>query len=243
MLRIGLCPQPSHERQVARNLERIRGCARGARGIHALFFGEAFLQGFDSLAFDPERDIDVAFDENSPALAEAAEIVRYYGVYLGFGYYEKDRGNFYAAYRVLDSQGQVLCHYRRRSPGWRYPDSPACYREGDAFCTFSILGKTFGLMVCGDFFTDSLLPDLKALEASADAFIWPVHCDYPLEQWRGGVEEEYRDHSKTLDKPVLFVNNLHRDEDRAKGGAYCWSKGQAVARLPAGEAGILTVEL
>jgi hypothetical protein len=128
-------------------------------------------------------------------------------------------------------------------PAGAIPIPPKCYREGEAFCGFSIKGKTLGLMVCGDFYTDSLIKELQAMEDRVDAFLWPVHCDYPLEEWEGGILEEYREHSRMLQKPVLFVNNLHPEESRARGGAYQWHKGQTLAHCPAGKAGMVVVKL
>lgn len=245
MALVGLCPRESGENRVEENLARIREDAvRGkALGLDALFFGEAYLQGFDSLLFCPEEDAKIAFREGHSVLKELGNIAREQAIFLGFGYFELDEDRFYAAYRVVNPLGRVICHYRRRSPGWRYPDAPPCYREGTEFKTFDIRGKTLGLMVCGDFYEPGLQAELQALSGRVDAFLWPVHCDYPLEDWENGILKEYREHSAQLLKPVLFVNNLHPLPERAKGGAYCWYRGRTLFSLPAGREGLLAVEL
>lgn len=159
------------------------------------------------------RRHDPGDTRNSPAARQP-------GAGIGFGFYEKaledERPALCAACRVVDGGGCLLCHDRRRSPGWRTKDAPN-YREGDRFLRFYLAGKTLAVMVCGDFWEEGLLKDLQALQDCADAFLWPVHCDDPLEEWEKRIKAEYVQRSLLLSKPVLFVNNLRLEPDRAKG--------------------------
>ncbi len=247
-MRIGLCPQLSLEGNTEENLSRIETCAKEAQrqGLSLIVFGEAYLQGFDSLHFDPQKDQDIAVTIHSPLIDQVKALAQAHEVAIGFGFHERtddEQPRFYAAYMVVGSQGETLCHYRRMSSGWRYPDSPACYREGTAPCTFTLNGLTLGVMMCGDFWEDLLMPTWQQLDSQVDAWLWPVHCDYPLADWLSGTRDEYRAHTKHLEKPVLFVNNLHADTDRARGCAAHWHQGLVVAEYPAGEPGMLTTSI
>lgn len=245
MPRIGLCVQLSEENKPAENLRRMSEMAREAQqnDLDALFFGEAYIQGFDSLVFQPDADMNIALSLDSETIKEIRKLAIQCRLALGFGFYELDCGRIFASYLVFDRNGQTICHYRRISPGWRIPDAPPCYREGAQLSRFTIRGTSFGLMVCGDFWTDSLMADIKTMDAQVDAVLWPVHCDYPLANWEASTREAYRERTKLLSKPVLFVNNLHLAPDRAKGGAYCWHQGVQRVEMPAGQAGILETSL
>jgi len=245
MLRVGLCAQLSETSNITANMARMEDMAGAARrqGLDAIFLGEAYLQGFDSLRFQPEHDREIALGISSQPIEGIRKMARNHRLAVGFGFYELAHEIFYASYLVLDRFGDTLCHYRRLSSGWRYPDSPACYQEGKTLTHFEIRGIKIGLMVCGDFWTEALMGSIHALERMADAMLWPVHCDYPLADWENGIRDEYRERSGILTKPVMFVNNLHPAPERAKGGAYCWHKGETQGALSAGQAGMLAVSL
>lgn len=245
MLRAGLCAQMSETSNITANTARMERMADEARrlGLDAIFLGEAYLQGFDSMNFQPEHDREIAQGISSQPIERIRNIARKHQLAIGFGFYEFVDGIFYASYLVVGRFGETLCHYRRMSPGWRYPDSPDCYQEGKALTGFEIKGIKIGLVICGDFWTKALMDSIHALEKSVDAMLWPVHCDYPLNDWENKIRDEYREHSGNLMIPILFVNNLHPAHDRAKGGAYCWHQGKTLGAFNAGQTGMLTVSL
>ncbi|HZK28664.1 MAG TPA: hypothetical protein VFD19_00430, partial [Clostridia bacterium] len=80
-------------------------------------------------------------------------------------------------------------------------------------------------------------------DETTDCFLWPVHCDYPVDKWNRVTHEEYRKRTQILAKPVIFVNNFIEEESRAKGGAYLWKQGKELASLAYGKPGILLVDL
>ena len=86
--------------------------------------------------------------------------------------------------------------------------------------------------------------ELAAL--GADAVLWPVWCDYPAAEWNEQVKLEYAAQASRCGCPVLYVNPFCVDPaapDAATGGAACFSGGRIVCEAPAGESGILFVEL
>lgn len=111
------------------------------------------------------------------------------------------------------------------------------YREGDGFHLFSYGGIRFATALCGDLWTPSRPEELAAL--GADAVLWPVWCDYPAAEWNEQVKLEYAAQASRCGCPVLYVNPFCVDPaapDAATGGGI-------ICEVPAGESGILFVEL
>jgi hypothetical protein len=135
--------------------------------------------------------------------------------------------------------------FRRVSVGWKdVRRTDGHYREGDGFHLFSYGGIRFATALCGDLWTPGRPEELAAL--GADAVLWPVWCDYPAAEWNEQVKLEYAAQASRCGCPVLYVNPFCVDPDApdaAAGGAACFSGGRIVCEAPAGESGILFVEL
>ena len=156
-------------------------------------------------------------------------------------------------YRGYDSAGVALEQaggdgidvFRRVSVGWKdVRRTDGHYREGDGFHLFSYGGIRFATALCGDLWTPGRPEELAAL--GADAVLWPVWCDYPAAEWNEQVKLEYAAQASRCGCPVLYVNPFCVDPaapDAAAGGAACFSGGRIVCEAPAGESGILFVEL
>lgn len=210
-------------------------------GTDLLVFPEAFFQGFQSLVFDYKKDLGVVVAQKGVEIGEIHKICQIYGIAIGLGYYEIDRGVIYSSYIVIDKEGRTLVNYRRRSKGWKESFACADYREGSDFSTFVLEGKTLGIVVCGDLWEEELLPEIIGMEC--DCMLWPVYTDYSEEVWN----EEYPEYLKqtaVLAMPVALVNAyVADDEERAKGGAFVAHFGNALHTLPLGEPGILRFDL
>lgn len=84
-----------------------------------VIFGEAILQGFDSLNFDYKNDIEISLGESSREIAILKKACNDYKIGLGFGYYENFKGAIYSSYMVISDKGETILNYRRRSPAGR----------------------------------------------------------------------------------------------------------------------------
>ena len=107
-----------------------------------------------------------------------------------------------------------------------------------------LCGIRFATALCGDLWTPGRPEELAAL--GADAVLLPVWCDYPAAEWNEQVKLEYAAQASRCGCPVLYVNPFCVDPDApdaATGGAACFSGGRIVCEAPAGESGILFVEL
>ncbi len=244
-MNIALIAATSLTDQVEENLNTLFAKARAAKGQGAdlALFGEAFLQGFEALTFEYESDIHKCLSLGSQAIARILAFCKQEGIALGVGYYENDHGAIYASYLLVGEEGQVLANYRRVSPGWKEPGAHADYREGKHFLSVRYKGRELAVIVCGDFWEDELLPQIIEMDDRADAFLWPVHCDYDVGSWQASEEAEYEKRSQLLAAPVLFVNNYTEEPDRAKGGLYHWHQGHTIAKSDMGQEGILLVEI
>lgn len=244
-MKICLSAKPLTLTNIDENGKRIRDAMREARtgGAELILFGEASLSGFEALTFDYERDIRRCLGISGPELARLRDVARDIGIGVGVGFYENYKGGIYSTYAVIDAEGDIREIYRRVSPGWKREDACADYRDGDEFHAFRYGDKLFGLMICGDFWEEDLLPALIELDPVVDAFLWPVHCDYTVRKWQSGEADEYRARTAIMAKPVLFINNYVDAEDRAKGGLYHWCRGRTLDKLPMGETGLLYIDL
>ena len=244
-MKIALVAALSQTKEKEQNFERLKKWAYEARaaGAQLALFGEAYLQGFEALTFDYQHDILQCESLHSQLLARICAFAKEAGIGLGLGYYELHKGAIYASYLLVSGQGQVMANYRRVSPGWKEPGAHADYREGDHFVSINYQGKELAVMVCGDFWEDALLAGLIQMDDRADAFLWPVHCDYIIKDWEDGEREAYCRRTEILQAPVLFINNYSNIEDRARGGLYHWHQGRTVAAKEMGSEDMLVVEV
>lgn len=116
-----------------------------------MIFGEAFLQGFDSLNFTAGHDMAVAVSREGRVIHELCQLAKEHAIAISFGFLEQDCGAFFSSQLTIDQTGRILDLYRRVSPGWKEPSAGKEYREGSGFHTFDFLGKKAAVGLCGDF--------------------------------------------------------------------------------------------
>lgn len=207
-------------------------------GSDLLVFGEAFLQGFEAMSFRYREDVKKTLFVRSPEITRIRYRAREAHLGLAFGFYENEGGALYSSYLLIGKDGGIAGHYRRVSKGWKEAWACPDYREGKDFTIFDFEGWKLCPLVCGDFWEDELLSRIIDKDTELDLFLWPVHCDYKIEDWLEKECRAYRDRTRILSRPVLFVNNYIEEEGRAKGGVYLWQQGRTLDALPYGEAGM-----
>lgn len=207
------------------------------RSAELILFPEAFLQGFEGLCFDYQKDILVAVSAQGAEIARVRRICKENGIGIGLGYFETEGGVIYSSYIIIDSNGKTIANYRRRSPGWKESYAGADYREGKEFISFQMKDKAFSVILCGDFWTDSLLDEISAIEC--DCMIWPVYIDFTIEDWESFEYAEYLERTQVLEMPVAFVNAYVEDPERANGGAFVAKHGRAEQELKMGKPALL----
>lgn len=90
-MRAGLVSYRCKNGDTAFNMAQIERALKEAAGkADMLLFGEAFLQGFDSLKFDFETDRAVAVSRDSETMEALKRLTKVYGAALLFGYIERE---------------------------------------------------------------------------------------------------------------------------------------------------------
>lgn len=235
-MNIGLACYEFRNNDVLFNLSQIEKALKSARGgVDLLCFGETFLQGFDALSWDYERDKDIAVSADSEVMQRLCGMTREYGTDVLLGYLERDGDGLYSSCAVI-ADGKVAHNYRRVSEGWKeYTITDGHYREGTQTDGFFYRGVPVKIALCGDlweyperFQTDGLL-------------IWPVYVNFSLDEWQE-YEAQYAAQARLAARRTLMVNSISR-EPISHGGAFCFVDGTVEKKLPYDRESILSVEV
>ena len=214
----------------------LAAMAEGAAlGADLVCFGEAFLQGFDSLCWDYDTDRFMALTRDDTPIRRIREASRSLGVDVLFGFIEREGDALYSSCMLVE-RGGIACCYRRMSRGWkdcRRTDSR--YREGTEPVRFPYRGWMCAVAMCGDLWDDTQ----DRFRLGEDILFWPVYCGYTPEAWRSGARAEYaaqcRDHAPL----TLYIDSIC-DGD-SQGGCAAFRAGATAAELPPGTEGLLLV--
>ena len=235
-MRIGLVSYRSENRNVPFNVSQIERALKETEGkVDLLCFGEAFLQGFDSLCWDFGTDKDMAVERSSGTIGHLLDLSCQYGTALLLGYIEREDDRLYSSCIVL-ADGKIVHNYRRISKGWKdYTLTDDHYCEGTETGEFLLNGKAIMPVLCGD------LWDFPERFKTDHLLIWPVYVNYSPEEWEDGILSEYAAQAAMAADDALMINPLDRDPE-CHGGAFHFRRGQVAARTPFDEEKILIVE-
>ena len=141
-MKIGLASYRCENRDMQFNIRQIERAMKETRGkADLLCFGEAFLQGFDSLCWDYEKDRHMAVEQSSETILYLRKLTERYGQALLTGYIEKEQDRLYSSCIVL-AGGEIVHNYRRVSRGWKeYTRTDFHYCEGEDTEPFELYGK------------------------------------------------------------------------------------------------------
>ena len=212
------------------------GFRRSAGKADLICFGEAFLQGFDSLCWDYDTDKTMAVELSSEVIGRLCGWTVQYGVSLITGYVEKEGDRLYSSCAAM-SDGKVVHNYRRISKGWKdFSKTDGHYSEGTEIKPFVLKEKKINLALCGD------LWDFPEKFKTENLLIWPVYVNFTPEEWTGGLLDEYAAQAALAAKDVLMINPLDR-EPANHGGSFYFRDGRVAAGLPFDKEDILFVDV
>ena len=234
-MRIGLASYRCENKNTEFNINQIERAMREAQGkVELLCFGEAFLQGFDSLCWDFEIDKNIAVSKESETMERLRKMTVQYGMAILFGYIERDGERLYSSCAVI-ADGTIVHNYRRISRGWKeFTRTDEHYCEGTVTGEFRLQGQDFMVALCGD------LWDFPERFRTGHTLLWPVYVNYSKEEWEGGAIEEYAAQAVLAAGETLMVNPLDNDPVN-HGGSFCFRNGTVAARLPFDTEGVLIV--
>ena len=242
-MRLGLIAERFIDKDLDFNFAQMTRWLRKSKGeaYDLLCFGESSAQGFDGLSWNYEEDLKIAIPKDDRRICRLAQTARECKTGIAFGYIEGDGQDLYSSYLVLSAEGELLCNFRRLSPGWKESiANPATYLEGKTYDTFQLKGKTIGIAICGDLWHDDLLE--KFQKQKFDLLLWPLYINYNPKEWEEQEKAAYAERASLLKRPVLMINSLSDPPNQAFGGAYLFDDGEIKAELAMGESGILTIE-
>lgn len=239
---VSLCSAPMRDNQLGHQMAVMQAFLEASQRSQLLCFGESFLQGFEGLTWDYATDRERAIRVNSSQMEAIRDLTRRFRRGLSFGFIELFEDMLYSSNIVLDSEGNTVDLFRRVSLGWKeHSITGPEYREGPGFHGFELQGARTVTAICGDLWYTENLAAIKALEPQV--LLWPLYVDYAAWDWEGETRAEYAEQAAELGCPVLMINSLVDDPQRAKGGAVVFNGGGVLAELPMGQTGMLSFDL
>jgi len=223
-MKIGLATVECKNGNIDFNLKQILLYLQKAasRKIDFLFFGESFLQGFDSLVWNFEEDKEKAVSKKSAVIELIKNEAYILDIGVGFGYFELYNESIYSSYLVISNKGNEIVNYRRMSMGWRESNfADQQYQEGSEICIFSIDNYDFTIALCGDLWDEKTCGLFLNEKVSHSTIIWPVYVDYSLQEWVRELKN-YQERALLFSDNVCLVNNITKT--RSVGGAFYFNK-------------------
>lgn len=119
-MKIALASQPTLDDSIALNVNRIeKALASLRKKVDLVAFGESYLQGFNSLKWNFERDRTVAVSVDSQPIKMLRYTAKKYSVAVSFGYYELCDEAIYSSYMFIGKNGEIVNNFRRVSKDGR----------------------------------------------------------------------------------------------------------------------------
>ncbi len=235
-MKIGLASYKFKNNDIEFNISQIKKAVeKSSKEADLICFGETFLQGFDSLSWEYEKDINIAVSQSSKVMNRLLEISKNYDIDLLIPYIEKFDLDIYSSCALI-VKGSIKYNYRRISKGWKVEEKAnSFYKEGKEVKEFYYKNKKFIVGLCGDlwlyeekFKTDGVL-------------IWPVYVDFSVKEW--GVEKkDYAKQAYKIADKVLMVNSIC-DNTNSVGGAFVFKNGAILDELEFNKEEILIVDI
>ena len=210
-------------------------CAGGAKFI---LLPEATLTGLINNDVY-ERDISIAISINDKIITSFCDKAKMHGIWLCFGFLEKENGCIYDSAVLINPFGEVSIHYRRINPQWRAKNLPPNqYSEGfEMKSALTPFGKTV-ILICGDLFDNNVLSMLEPIQPEFVLFpfarCFPSSIKNIQKEWDESEKYEYINQAQRTGATVAMTNYIGTADinDTSFGGAFIVDKdGNTLASL------------
>ncbi len=234
-MKFGLVSYECRNKDIPFNLSQMERAMQQMQGkVDMLCFGEAYLQGLDSLTWDYTVDKNMAMERDSEPIQQICRWTEQYGMALLTGYIERDGEKLYSSCIVIEN-GQILHNYRRISRGWKvYWKTDEHYQEGSTVEPFNFHGIQITLALCGD------LWDYPERFRTDHLLLWPVSVNFSPEDWEREELDAYARQAALVAEHVLMINPI--DDAPTHGGSAYFSGGKVISHLPYDLEDILIVD-
>ncbi|XMB86763.1 hypothetical protein RJG79_02940 [Mycoplasmatota bacterium WC44] len=233
-MKIGLANKKFINNNIGENRNTICKVLETNKGLDMIFFGEAFLNGFDGLTWDIDKDVKIVEEAISISLDKIKEVCIETSIGVGFGYFEVNLGNIYCSYIVIDKEGNVITNYRRQSSGWKIPNVSNKYKEGTDGVSFNVDNHYFDILLCGDGWDNDILNRY----GKNNILLWPLYVNFDIysdiQSYIGRIKEKYN--------TVLIIGSLS-DNPVSEGGSFVIKNSELVTSTTKNEESVLLVDL
>lgn len=223
----------------------------GKKNVDLVCFGEYAFQGKEE--DDYEKDMKIADTIPGVITSRLSRLAIKHSLYIVVGILEREQEALYDSAVLIDRAGDIVLRYRRINSQWHgRTASKDLYREGDEFGTATTPFGKVGIILCGDFFDDSVLA--KVRKAESDILAVPVaipigllessYGDSASEKW-ATYKKEWICQAKRIGTTCVFVNSVsERKKGSHSGGAMIVSRdGQLLVEAEIGKESIVYHEL
>ncbi|MDY4787821.1 MAG: carbon-nitrogen hydrolase family protein [Bacilli bacterium] len=221
---IGLASYKFINNDIQYNISQIEKAINECNGkIDLLCFGETFLQGFDSLTWEYEKDKEIAVSKDSITIQIIKNLSIKYNIDIAFGYIEIEDEKLYSSYAVI-VKGELVANYRRITKNWKeYSITDEHYQEGKQITTFEYKNQNLSIALCGDLW---ICPEKFKTN---NLLLWPIYVNFTIDEWK--IEEQkYAKQAQKVSNNVFMVNSLS-EEPTSYGGSFYFKNGRIEQKL------------
>lgn len=244
-MKVVLAAQSFINKDLTYNFKKILyGLERFSQQKDLILYGESFLQGFDSLTWNYDKDIEIAISIDDKLIKELRFACKKYKIGLSFGFIEKDQDYIYSSQLTIDRDSNIINLYRRVSQGWKEKISDFHYKEGKEFKVFYFCSKKVLVSLCGDLWYEDNIKKINELKP--DLVLWPVYTDFNYKEWNSLIKFEYLKQASKISSKVLYVNSFCKDKNEreiARGGAALFYQNKIIKEVEAGKEAYLSLEI
>lgn len=194
--------QPQPDRNLTVMLDLMTQATSG--GAQLIVFAEAALSGFVFTGRDADADHTLAVAVDGPELGQLIHAARQLHLWVALGFLERQGEHLFDAAVLIDPARGVVLHYHRVSPGWRWPDAPAEYCDGQTVPSVATPFGRVALLLCGD-----------AFHAGAAALATAQRPDLLLLPFARGFDEDAPTEAAWTQERQLYAETLARIAPRS----------------------------
>ncbi|MEX0322678.1 MAG: carbon-nitrogen hydrolase family protein [Puniceicoccaceae bacterium] len=227
VIKLGMCQVETHPFDCEANRARALAALEeaGKQGCEIAITPECVVHGYGFQ--DDKKELirkvtEAAETRDGPTVKGAAEIARKYGMAIAVGYAEKEGDRLYNATTLLDTEGNIVAHYRKVHlrdfesrafgsvfyPGNDFPVVDLQLRSG--------MVRT-GIMIC---FDREIPESVRSLRSQgAEIILCPLACDTePLDKPGNFCENEMVTRVRAAENEVYIIVVNHTS--RFNGGSF-----------------------
>jgi len=237
-MRIALASKKFENNNMEKNLQTMLQAMKEARemGAELICFGEAFLQGFDTLRWNYDCDKGLAVNIYSEAINKICSQSRKCCIDVLFGYFEREKDKILSSAMIVE-RGEVAYNYQRITRGWKeYSKTDAHYIEGHVVEVFEYRHKRCMIALCGDLWECEQL-----FNRNEEILFWPCFVGFSKKDWEENHKKAYEEKASRINSHVLMINSL--SDDGGLGGCFYYNEGKTIKEIPLGQEGIIMVEI